>query len=67
MNEPKNYAQIEAGTVVNIMWIKPENINEFPNLVCCDGLSVSIGDSYDGVNFIPQPVEEPIIDENFTF
>lgn len=67
MNEPKNYAMIDSGMVVNIMWIKPENVNEFPNLVCCDGLSVNIGDSYDGINFIPQPQQEEIITENFTF
>lgn len=63
MNEPKNYAMIEEGMVVNIIWINPDNANEFPNLVCCDGLSVNIGDSYDGTNFIPQPVEEPLPDE----
>lgn len=67
MSEPKNYAQIEAGVVVNILWINPENVNEFPNLVCCDGLSVTIGDSYDGVKFIPKPIEEPTINEDFTF
>lgn len=55
MNEPKNYALIDLGLVVNIIWLNPDNANEFPNAVCIDGLEVSIGDLYDGTNFIIQP------------
>ena len=61
MNEPKNYALIEDGLIINIIWLNPENETEFPNAVCCDGLGVSIGNSYiDGQFIIPTPVEEII-------
>ena len=57
MSEPKNYALIDLGLVVNIIWLNPENANEFPNVVCIDGINVSIGDLYDGTKFITQPVD----------
>ena len=55
MNEPKNYALIDLGVVVNIIWLNPDNANEFPNAVDTNGLNVSIGDLYDGTKFIIQP------------
>lgn len=41
-----NYALIESEKVVNIIALLPSNASDFPNAVCCDGLSVGIGDDY---------------------
>ena len=46
-----NYAWIENGTVVNLIWLDPANAEEFPRAVPTHGLPVRIGDHYDGEGF----------------
>lgn len=58
MNEPKSYALVDDGLIANIIWINEENLIEFPNAVLCDGISVSIGDSYIDGQFIIAVQEE---------
>lgn len=41
-----NYALIENGTVINLIWLHPMNESEFPNAVSIGELPVMIGDSY---------------------
>lgn len=42
-----NLALLENNIVANIIWVNPEQQNEFPNSVAIDGLPVQIGDTYD--------------------
>ena len=45
-----NYALIENGVVINLIWLYEGNAQEFPNAVPLGGRPVGIGDSYaDGV------------------
>lgn len=46
-----NYAFIEEGVVVNLIWLDPANESNFPNAVACKNYPVWIGDTYDGENF----------------
>lgn len=46
-----NYALIENGVVVNIIWLHPHNESEFPNAVAMNDRPVGIGDTYDGADF----------------
>lgn len=47
-----NYAEIEDGQVINIIWLASSNAGEFPNCVRVgENLPVTIGDTYDGYNF----------------
>lgn len=41
-----NYALIENGLVANMIWLHPENAEDFPNAVPMDDLPVDIGDTY---------------------
>ena len=41
-----DYALIENGTVVNIIWLYSGNANEFPDAVPMNDIPVEIGDSY---------------------
>lgn len=41
-----NYALIENGIVVNIIWLSPSNATDFPNAVEYRNRPVQIGDSY---------------------
>lgn len=41
-----NLALLENNIVTNIIWIAPEQQNEFPNSVDINGLPVQIGDTY---------------------
>lgn len=41
-----DYALIENGTVVNIIYLHPMNANDFSNAVATNGLPVQIGDTY---------------------
>lgn len=41
-----NYALIENGMVINIIWLHPENANDFPNAVPMGDVPVGIGDEY---------------------
>lgn len=50
MNYATNFAIVEDGVVTNIAWGAIHNMDEFPNAVQIDDLSVNIGDTYvDGV------------------
>ncbi len=50
MNYATNIAVIENGIVANMIWGLVYNMDEFPNAVQIDDLSVNIGDTYvDGV------------------
>lgn len=51
MNEPKTYAQIENGTVANLISLCDANKTDFPNDVCVDTLPVAIGDTYTNGKF----------------
>lgn len=45
-----NYALIENGVVVNIIYLHPMNADDFPNAVPLGEIPAGIGDSYeDGV------------------
>lgn len=46
-----NYAIVENGTVMNIIWLYPGNASDFPGAVPCGDLPVAIGDTYDGTDF----------------
>ena len=45
------HALIENDVVVNTIMLLPLNVQEFPNAVSIEGLSVQIGDTYDGERF----------------
>ena len=45
-----NYAIIKNEIVTNVIWLSPENANEFPDAVPMNDIPAIIGDSYiDGV------------------
>lgn len=45
-----NYALIENGVVTNLIWLHPDNADDFPNAVSVDDVPVDIGDTYaDGI------------------
>lgn len=58
------YALMEAGKVVNLIWLHPDNAADFPGAVPLNGLPVRIGDEYDGQQFLREgqrvllPLEE---------
>lgn len=41
-----NYALIEKGVVINIIWLSPSNAADFPNAVSYGSRPVQIGDTY---------------------
>ena len=43
-----NYAIVEDGTVVNVIWLLPANAAEFPGAVPLNGIPAGIGDTWDG-------------------
>lgn len=46
-----NYALVENGTVVNIIWLNERNAGEWPNAVRLYDRMVEVGDTYDGEKF----------------
>lgn len=46
-----DYALIENGVVVNLIWLHPGNAEEFPGAVALNGVPAGIGDTYDGDHF----------------
>lgn len=46
-----NYALVENGAVVNVIWLYEGNAHEFANAVPVDGRPVQIGDAWDGEHF----------------
>ncbi len=46
-----NYAIVEDGTVVNVIWLLPANAAEFPDAVPLNGIPAGIGDTWDGTDF----------------
>lgn len=46
-----NYALVENGTVVNIIWLNERNAGEWPNVVRLGERMVEVGDTYDGEKF----------------
>lgn len=52
-----NYALIENGTVVNIIWLNERNEAEWPNAVRLGERMVEVGDTYDGEKFYRDGVE----------
>lgn len=59
-----NYAIVENGTVMNIIWLYPGNAEDFQSAVPCGDVPVAIGDTYDGHDFyregarVLSPVEQ---------
>lgn len=49
-----NYALIENGRVVNLIWLHPDNAAEFPGAVPYGDAMVQVGDEYDGQDFYRQ-------------
>lgn len=47
-----DYALIEEGKVVNLIWLHPENVADFPGAVPLNSVPVEIGDEYDGQDFL---------------
>lgn len=45
------YALVKDGVVENIIVLLSRNAQDFPNAVSIEGLSVQIGDTYDGERF----------------
>lgn len=56
-NLVSNYALVEDGTVVNVIWLAAENESEFPGAVWLGDRPVDIGDTYDGEKFYRNNVE----------
>ena len=50
-NLVSNYALVENGVVVNIIWLAAENEGEFPGAVWLGDRPVAVGDNYDGEKF----------------
>ena len=50
-NLVSDYALVENGVVVNIIWLAAENEHEFPGAVRLEDRPVAIGDTYDGEKF----------------
>lgn len=46
-----NYALIENGIVVNIIWLSKSNASDFPNAVEYEDRPVQVGDSYSDGDF----------------
>lgn len=46
-----SYALVENGTVTNIIWLHPSNVDEFPNAVPLGDVPAAIGDTWDGERF----------------
>ena len=46
-----NYALVENGTVVNIIWLDERNAGEWPGAVRLGERMVEVGDTYDGEKF----------------
>lgn len=46
-----DYALIENGVVTNLIWLLPENADDFPGAVHYENVPVEIGDNYDGEYF----------------
>lgn len=59
----KNYARIENGVVVNIIWLSAENAHEVPNAVDVSEYPVDIGDNYIDGKFFRNGVEVLTYDE----
>lgn len=51
-----NYAIVENGTVMNIIWLYSGNAADFPTAVPCGDVPVAIGDTYDGHDFYREGV-----------
>ena len=52
-----NYALIENGVVVNLIWLYEGNAHEFPNAVPTGDRPVGIGDSYTDGHFYRDSAE----------
>lgn len=52
-----NYALIENGIVVNIIYLHPMNADEFTNAVSFGDLPIQIGDTYTNRKFYRDGVE----------
>ena len=46
-----NYALVEDGVVVNLVWLHPANAAEFPGAVPLGDIPAAIGDTWDGEYF----------------
>lgn len=46
-----DYALMENGCVVNLIWLHPANAAAFPGAVPCGGVPVQTGDTFDGQSF----------------
>lgn len=60
-----DYALIDNGIVVNIIYLHPMNADEFPNAVPTNDLPIEIGDTYtegkfyrDGKEIVSVPTEQ---------
>ena len=42
-----NYALIEGGVVINIIWLSASNLRDFPDAINTGGLPVRVGDAYE--------------------
>ena len=53
-----NYALVENGKVTNLIWLNPDNADDFPNAVPLGDIPAAIGDTWDGTRFLRdgQPV-----------
>lgn len=63
-----NYALVENDVVVNIIWLNPMNLSDFPNAVLFDNIPVIIGDVYKDGKFYRDMCEvktmhEALLDE----
>ena len=46
-----NYAMVENGIVINVIWLYSINAADFPSAVPCRDIPAAIGDTYDGQDF----------------
>ena len=42
-----NCALLEDNVVINVVWLHPNNVNEFPTAIPTSGIPVQIGDVYE--------------------
>lgn len=65
-----DYALIENGVVTNVIWLLPQNAEDFPGAVPLDDVPAGIGDTYkDGVFYrdgerVLMPIEQALADAN---
>ena len=59
-----NYALIENGIVINVIWLDPDNAGDFPSAARCD-VPAKIGDAYQDGRFYRDGSEVLTLEEDY--